>query len=160
MTAILLVLRSLAACNAGAAVSLYQSECDVWCVVAAALTGLPVYPSLTCSLHPFCLFLQCLSTWTSNLPCEGLGDHRVHKFAHSCHNSLISFSGHYLLTALNSAVLHPPSQCPSFQYIFLSWHCALNLAHQFFSMLLNMSSHKAKHVGLCSDSLVNVCATM
>ena len=55
------VLRSFAACIAGVAVSPYQSECDVWFVAAAALTGLPVYPSLTRSLLPFCLFLYRLS---------------------------------------------------------------------------------------------------
>lgn len=54
--------------NTAAELSLYQSECDVWSVAAAALTGLPAYPRLTCPFHPFCLFLHCSSTPSSIIP--------------------------------------------------------------------------------------------
>lgn len=79
MTATSLMSHSPTACIAGVALSLYQSECDVWFVAVAALTGLPVYPSLTCSLQPFCLFLYRSSTQTSNLFGEGLCDHCIQK---------------------------------------------------------------------------------
>lgn len=55
--------------NTGAELSSYQSECDVWSAAAAALTGLPAYPRLTCPFHPFCLFLHCSSTPSSIIPC-------------------------------------------------------------------------------------------
>lgn len=54
--------------NTASELSLYQSECDVWSVAAAALTGLPAYPRLTCPFHPFCLFLHCSSTPSSIIP--------------------------------------------------------------------------------------------
>lgn len=68
MTAASLLLRLHAASIAGSALSLYQSECDVWFVAVAALTGLPVHPCLTCFLHPFCLFLY-RSSPQSSKPC-------------------------------------------------------------------------------------------
>lgn len=106
MTATSLGWRSPACCNAGGAVSLYQSECNVWFAAVAALTGLPVYPALTCSLHPFCLFLYRTSYWTSNLSCEVLCDHKLTRLhihliiAHKLISVLTPFSQqHQLLSA-------------------------------------------------------------
>lgn len=74
-----LTLRSPAACTTGVELSLYQSECDVWFVAAAALTGLPAYPPLTCPFHPFCLFLHCSSTPSPNPFCVELCDDHIQK---------------------------------------------------------------------------------
>lgn len=90
--------------DAAAELSLYQSECDVWSVAAAALTGLPAYPLLTWPFHPFCLFLHCSSTPGSVIPsASGSGD--------PIHRLKLSISPTNTHASVFSTFLHQGKRC-------------------------------------------------